>query len=169
MFCPRCATENGEEQKFCRRCGLSMSGVRFALVGRVEQAQPLVEKGRNSVKWALIVFVITAVNCLLNSNDPSARVFSVVVGGGIMLALLIFAATRLSAAQNLFGAPRPADADEPPAPATAALEDGAATNPQLPPAPAADPLAAFRAPHSVAEGTTIKLKEPEKMRRPRPR
>jgi hypothetical protein len=168
MFCPRCATENGEEQKFCRRCGLSLSGIRFALVGRVAEAGPLFEKAQNLVSWALIIFGITAVNCLLNSNDPSAQLFTALVGGGFLLTVLIFAAARLSAARKLFGAQPPADAEGSPAAEPSAVEAGAATNPQLPPAPEPNPLEAFRVPNSVAEGTTVKLREPEKVRRPRP-
>ena len=168
MFCPRCATENGEEQKFCRRCGLSLAGVRFALAGRVEEAEPLVKKARNLLTWAFWIFGCAVVNCILSSNDQWAVFVVAVVGCVLLLTVLILAAARLSAAQKLFGAPKSSD-EEATEDSRPAVEGAADTNPQLPPAPPPDPLGGFRAPHSVAEGTTIKLREPEKVRRPRPK
>ena len=43
MFCPQCATENDKDKSYCRRCGQSLTAVRLALEGRVDEAIKIVE------------------------------------------------------------------------------------------------------------------------------
>ena len=38
MYCPKCATQNTEETKFCRSCGSNLSLVPQALTGRLPEA-----------------------------------------------------------------------------------------------------------------------------------
>lgn len=38
MYCPKCATENSDETKFCRSCGSNLSLVPQALTGRLPEA-----------------------------------------------------------------------------------------------------------------------------------
>lgn len=38
MFCPRCGTENDLERSYCRTCGQTLSSVRLALEGHVDEA-----------------------------------------------------------------------------------------------------------------------------------
>jgi zinc ribbon protein len=38
MFCPRCATENADETKFCRSCGANLALVPQAMTGRLPEA-----------------------------------------------------------------------------------------------------------------------------------
>ena len=38
MYCPRCATQNAEETKFCRSCGPNLSLVPQALTGQLPEA-----------------------------------------------------------------------------------------------------------------------------------
>ncbi|MEK6322077.1 MAG: zinc ribbon domain-containing protein [Acidobacteriota bacterium] len=38
MYCPKCATENNDETKFCRSCGSNLSLVPQALTGRLPEA-----------------------------------------------------------------------------------------------------------------------------------
>ncbi len=38
MYCPKCATENGDDTKFCRSCGTNLSLVPQALTGRLPEA-----------------------------------------------------------------------------------------------------------------------------------
>ena len=171
MFCPRCAAETVEEQKFCRRCGQSLAGARLALAGRAEDALPLVERARHVVHWLIGILGFALVTGIANTPPPATDTpifVALVVTSLLLLSLLAVAAARLARARRLLGAAQPADAKEPAANSTGAPGEAAATNPQLPPAPAADPLGDFRAPHSVVEGTTVKLREPEKVRRPRP-
>jgi hypothetical protein len=167
MFCPRCATENAGAERFCRRCGLSLPAVRLALEGRVEEAQPLVRKAQNSAGWALMIFCFTIANLVINYflGDSNSLVFTAVVGVNLLLLFLILAAVRLAQAQKLVAPEKTAGAQAAP---DAPLATDAETNPQLPPAPATDPLEEFRAPGSVTEDATLKLAEPVKTRRPRP-
>ena len=39
MYCPTCATENGDGTKFCRSCGTNLSLVPQALTGRLPEAR----------------------------------------------------------------------------------------------------------------------------------
>jgi hypothetical protein len=50
MFCPKCATQNVENARFCRACGADISMVPVALSGRMPDATPVVyeEEGRES-------------------------------------------------------------------------------------------------------------------------
>jgi len=62
MFCPRCATENQPEQKYCRRCGQPLAGVHLALEGRVDEAIKTLRIGE---KRPRILFVLLAAALLL--------------------------------------------------------------------------------------------------------
>ncbi|MCA1616460.1 MAG: hypothetical protein LC800_20670, partial [Acidobacteria bacterium] len=172
MFCPRCATENGEEQKFCRRCGLPLAGARLALEGRVEEAQPLVEKARNILYWMIGILVLTLVIMVVNSPPLASKevqlaFITAVLLGLLLLPLLAFCAAQLAEAARRLDVRKPSAPKESADAAPGELDQAASTSPQLPPAPATDPLA-FRAPHSGVEDTTVKLREPEKVRRARP-
>jgi hypothetical protein len=39
MYCPKCATQNTDETKFCRSCGSNLSLVPQALTGRLPEAR----------------------------------------------------------------------------------------------------------------------------------
>jgi zinc-ribbon domain len=39
MYCPRCATQNSDETKFCRACGANLSLVPQAMTGRLPDAR----------------------------------------------------------------------------------------------------------------------------------
>ncbi len=67
MFCPGCATENGSEQGFCRRCGLSLSGVRMASEGRLDEALLKLGKGSGRISAGLVVILIGLLNVLINN------------------------------------------------------------------------------------------------------
>jgi hypothetical protein len=55
MFCPRCATNQSEELKFCKSCGANLSAVRQVLEGR-ETA----EKFDWNRTWVTEMFLSTA-------------------------------------------------------------------------------------------------------------
>lgn len=48
MYCPKCATQNGEDVKFCRSCGTNLSLVPQALTGRLPVSPPGRRRHRNS-------------------------------------------------------------------------------------------------------------------------
>src|SRR5215217_2905318 len=39
MYCPRCATQNNDDTKFCRSCGANLSLVPQAMTGRLPDAR----------------------------------------------------------------------------------------------------------------------------------
>jgi zinc-ribbon domain len=43
MFCPKCATQNVDNARFCRACGSDISLVPAALTGRIPQAPAVIE------------------------------------------------------------------------------------------------------------------------------
>ena len=47
MFCPKCASQNSDETKYCRGCGSDLSGVLAAVAGRVPDVTALEEKHLN--------------------------------------------------------------------------------------------------------------------------
>src|SRR6266850_8359859 len=46
MYCPKCATLNNDQARFCRSCGMELEGVALALKDRA--AQPIHVRGRES-------------------------------------------------------------------------------------------------------------------------
>lgn len=47
MFCPRCATENADDAKFCRGCGTDISLVPQAVTGQLAELSSEDEEGRS--------------------------------------------------------------------------------------------------------------------------
>ncbi|HLF83035.1 MAG TPA: zinc ribbon domain-containing protein [Blastocatellia bacterium] len=47
MYCPKCATQNAEDTKFCRSCGANLSLVPQALTGRLPEAPSGRRRHRN--------------------------------------------------------------------------------------------------------------------------
>jgi hypothetical protein len=44
MFCPKCASQNSDETKYCRGCGADLSGVLTAIEGRAPDVSALDER-----------------------------------------------------------------------------------------------------------------------------
>ena len=80
MFCPACATENGSEQGFCRRCGLSLSAVPIASEGRLDEALLKLGKGSGRISAGLIVILVGLLNALIN-NALDAWMMAYLSGG----------------------------------------------------------------------------------------
>jgi hypothetical protein len=73
MFCPRCGTENDSELSYCRTCGQTLSSVRLALEGRVDQAITTLRKEQKiSVHRVRVVasaiLILTALATLLTAG-----------------------------------------------------------------------------------------------------
>ncbi|HKX32535.1 MAG TPA: zinc-ribbon domain-containing protein [Blastocatellia bacterium] len=63
MFCPRCGAQNKAEQKYCRQCGLSLSAVKLALEGTVDEVAVTIEKDFDRLTsgvMALVIFMVVA-------------------------------------------------------------------------------------------------------------
>lgn len=71
MFCPRCSTESGPAQSYCRQCGLTLSTVRLAMEGRVDEALTKLKKGKSALRKGFIIFtffLLAAIVSLLRSG-----------------------------------------------------------------------------------------------------
>ena len=78
MYCPKCATENGDGSKFCRQCGSNISLVPQAMSGTLPEAREYDEAAANKVagkvesgiKKTLIglCFVLVAMVMLISRN-----------------------------------------------------------------------------------------------------
>jgi zinc-ribbon domain len=47
MYCPRCATQNSDDTKFCRACGANLSLVPQAMTGRLPEARHTRRRNRH--------------------------------------------------------------------------------------------------------------------------
>lgn len=119
MFCPRCSTENGPEQGYCRQCGQALSDVRLALDGRPSES---LERLKAGAKWmnggiavlvvfTLIAFLIASIGVVFGHPILSTiAMINVLMGALIGLPLVFLGkaamrrATRLlSTSQNRIG------------------------------------------------------------------
>lgn len=157
MFCPRCATENKLEQRYCRQCGLTLPAVKLALEGQVDEAAMNLKKSKTALEWGLIIVVLgllnAGLNALLHAWQPA--IISGVIGLLIGKALILFAMLRIWRANKLLNPP-----EKKGKPILTQSEYVEAT--ALPPAPITEDLRERPArPFSVVENTTINLKRPQ--------
>ena len=110
MFCPRCGTENGLEQAYCRQCGQALSDVRLSLEGRATQS---VESLKAGTKWmnggiaVLVVFTMIALLIAIGGvalGDPTfstIAMINVLFGALIGLPLVFVGTARVRRATRL--------------------------------------------------------------------
>ena len=110
MFCPRCATENGLEQGYCRQCGQALADVQLALDGRSTEA---LERLRTGVKWmnggiaALMSFTLIAILIAISAvalGDPALTniaLINLLLGALIGLPVLFIGTTSVRRATRL--------------------------------------------------------------------
>lgn len=156
MFCPRCATENKLEQRYCRQCGLTLPAVKLALEGDVDKAVGNLKKSKTALEWGLIIVFLgmlnAGINALFHAWQPA--IFSGVIGLLIGKALILFAMLRIWRANKLLSPP-----EKKVEPETPAINQSDYDANALPPAPITEEIRQTPAPlHSVVENTTIKLK-----------
>ncbi len=149
MYCPRCATENRVEQKYCRNCGLSLMSVRLALEGAVDESAGRIAKDVDrlaSGAVTLVVFALIALaTCFFSEVSAAINLVLGLLIGGPMIWRGMRGATR-AAARLAAGAPAPG------------LEAPRTNAAALPAVPDTDRIAAPAAP--IAEHTTYELKPP---------
>ncbi|HVG19916.1 MAG TPA: zinc ribbon domain-containing protein [Blastocatellia bacterium] len=154
MYCPRCATQNSDDTKFCRSCGVNLSLVPQALTGRLPDARTgrrgrhregRLEKPPNLTRgitqlFTGLGFIVIAVAILFSPN-----------GGSWWWAMLFPAFALLSKGiAEIVGAKT--STSLPPATNHTTMPPARVTD-ELPPRPTYDPLP----PPSVTEGTTRHL------------
>jgi len=162
MFCPKCGVQNKDEQKFCRGCGQSLSSVRVALEGRVDEAVPTLAKSLDKLaSGALTLAIFVAVAFLINavSGDRPTIALNLFLGLIIGGTILLKGIRRL---QRQIKQLDPKEQVKPVQPSVlAASLQPEVSQAALPPVPDTDPLAVTSVPSSVTEHTTFQLKHPE--------
>jgi hypothetical protein len=161
MFCPRCGAQNKTEQKFCRNCGASLTAVRLAIEGKVDEVAATLEKDIERIANGAITLVIFALIALIASFISAGNaVVNLILGLSIGGTLLYKGFKRANRTVKLItpteapkalgkGHPVPLDAD------AVGHKDIAPTI-----APDTDPLTPAPAPNVLSEHTTFNLKQP---------
>jgi hypothetical protein len=159
MFCPRCATENKQEeqQRYCRHCGLTLAAVRLALEGQVDEAIRQYKRSANALDWGFLVLLISGLSVGTNAlfRFWPAVIFVGTIGFVLGITLLLIGLSRMGRADKVLAAlGKKAEKDAP------ALDQSEQSNAVLPPAPITAELRQTPArPPSVVENTTLELKE----------
>ena len=159
MFCPRCATENKKEQRYCRQCGLTLPAIRLALEGRVDEAIQKYKKSEGALDWGFIILLIGGLNAGANAFFRAwpPAIFSGVIGFVVGITLILVGLSRMGQASKLLNPP-----EKKVEPDTQELNQPGHANSALPPAPITEELKQTPArPLSVVENTTLELKQPK--------
>jgi hypothetical protein len=154
MFCPRCSTENLESQKYCRKCGLSLSNILLVLSGSMDEITEKVKKGEGVLAGGAINLLIFSFIALLNiffSNGRSwGGAINLILGMLIAAPMIYLGVKRLECARRL-------------------IEGDTKSEPvankqvkELPTAPTTDrTLSMPESPMSITEHTTYELTPPD--------
>lgn len=158
MFCPRCSAENAEQQKYCRKCGLSLTSVQWILNGTMETIIEKVKKGENSLASGAVTLAIFALIALasifLSSGKSYGGAFNLIIGIFIAAPMIYYGSKRLEAARKLI------EGESKPEP----IADKKVK--ELPTAPTTDRILEMaQPPVSVTEHTTYELSLPEESAR----
>jgi hypothetical protein len=162
IFCPRCATENGAEQSFCRQCGQNLSGIQWVLEGSLAESQKRLEAAEKWIKAGnstLIAFISIAVTiAILNvfTSHPALipiAIINVLTGLLIGAPFLLVGGAKLIKAKRLVSQPHSKEK----------LAVPGSPKKELP-APETDELGPPPRP-SVTEHTTLHLTKPDSSRR----
>lgn len=158
MYCPQCGTENRPNQKFCRKCGLSLPAVRMAMEGLVTKSLSTISKDMDRLAGGsatLGIFALIAlVTCFFSEVTAAINLLLGLLIGGPMIYRGIKSTARLLEQLD---------------PEKTQLPPAASSQHSLPQPPAAelpavsdtDELASPPVdPSSITEHTTFKLKLP---------
>ena len=106
MFCPQCSSENGREQKFCRRCGLELTAARISLQGGVGAALTMHKKGESllaSGGLTLVIFIFAAIANIFLHGGLFPILMNLLLGLVIGVPLMAVGLVRLQrAGRSLF-------------------------------------------------------------------
>src|SRR5262245_61784666 len=90
MFCPRCGAQNKAEQKFCRQCGLSLSAVKLALEGTVDEVAVTIEKDFDRLASGILALVIFMVVALVSGFFSSTNAAIILILGLLIAGPIIY-------------------------------------------------------------------------------
>ncbi|MFN2455904.1 MAG: zinc-ribbon domain-containing protein [Pyrinomonadaceae bacterium] len=90
MFCPKCGNQNGEDERFCRKCGTDLQNLSLTSVERNLLPKKTVRESLSRVK----------------SKDPDELtgngIGSVIIGDGFFMVAVILSATHSSVSSLLW-------------------------------------------------------------------
>lgn len=158
MFCPKCATQNTVEQKYCRGCGHQLAGHRAALEGDYDDAMANLKKGSTFISLGLVVGAICKLNILASwflGADKLGIIINTLVALLVAVPLITIGIIRLSAARRVLSPNDQSSGEHAGQSKQAAIESPAALETDR----------SIRSPGiraSVTEHTTLELKAPEK-------
>lgn len=157
MFCPQCGSENGLEQKYCRRCGLQLAASRISLQGGVGNA--LKKHKQGEVLFAggggtLVIFILAALANIFLGSGPYPVLINLLVGLVIAVPLMAAGFVHMRrAGRTLNPKDEPGQLAGDQSDETRILTSSAySTDPLLPPTRTLD---------SVTEETTLRLRAPK--------
>ena len=164
MFCPKCGAQNRIEQKFCRSCGQSLSTVRMALEGRIDEVAATLEKDVDKIASGALTLAIFAVIALIASLFTGFGTVTINLIVGLLIAgpAIYKSLVRLERSVKLLNKKGPLPAASLPQAENTALNQAQPANVVLPSVPDTDPLGVSQNPSSVTEHTTFQLKQPER-------
>jgi len=166
MFCPRCATENRNEQSYCRKCGQALSGVRLALDGNAERSLERLgagEKWLNAGSSALLAFNLIAIAiavlgiAIQNSSLAFSAIINILLGSLIGLPMIYYGKARVKRAARLLSG-----SDSEPSPEKLGQPS---RRDELSTSGLSSDFAKLPSPASVAEQTTYELPQIENPKR----
>ena len=162
MLCPQCGTENNLEQSYCRQCGLTLSTVRLALEGHLDEAMVKIKNARNTLRngagITAMLILILIFGHLIGAIGGSVLIltpFDLLVVGMISfigMPLIIKGTLGIERANNLLGGK-----DKPGGLTLGQRERSSAALPSADTANSLDARLPF--PGSVTEHTTIHLED----------
>lgn len=159
MFCPKCGTQNKDDQKFCRGCGQSLAAVRTALEGRLEEtAQTLTRNFDKLTGGAVTLMIFTLIALVTILFSPFSAAINLALGLIIGAPLVFIGAKQLQTAITQLNPKDRANALPKADPAGFVLPDPAPV--AMPAVPDTDPLVGEPVPASVTEHTTQHLNRP---------
>jgi hypothetical protein len=160
MFCPRCSAQNKLEQKFCRQCGLSLPSVRLALEGKIDEAAATIKKDFDKLASGALTLIIFALIALIASFFSGFNAsINLILGLLISVPIIYKGIKRLQRSIKLIDSKEQLQQQINQPSGKASLEEGPAKA-ILPQVPDTDPLRSSQVPGSVAEHTTLDLKQP---------
>ncbi len=156
MFCPKCGTQNKDEQKFCRGCGQSLSAMQLALEGRLEETvQTLTKSFEKLASGGVTLMIFTVIALAATLFSPFTAIINLALGLIIGAPMVFIGAKQVQTAIKQLELKERAKALPKAEHAAIAFTD--APQKSLPAVPDTDPLAINPTPVSVTEHTTHHL------------
>lgn len=160
MFCPRCGTQNKDEQKFCRGCGQPLSAMQMAMEGRLEETlQTLTKNFEKLTSGAVTLIIFASIALAACVFSPFTAVINLALGLIIGAPLVFIGAKQLQTAIKQLEPKERAKSLPKSEPAGFVLPEPEPA--KLTAVPDTDPLIVNAVPSSIVEHTTFQLKQPK--------